>query len=134
MFDGMLVYMVYRQGYISTGYGGVVSKILVVGGAGYIGSHMVLALQDAGYPLLVFDNLSRGYEDAVGSAPLVVGDLRNPLDLDRVFATQHIDLVLHFAALAYVGESVTDPELYYQNNVTGTLLSLIHISEPTRPY
>jgi UDP-glucose 4-epimerase len=115
------VYMVYRQGYTSTGYGGVVSKILVVGGAGYIGSHMVLALQDAGYPLLVFDNLSRGYEDAVGSAPLVVGDLRNPLDLDRVFATQHIDLVMHFAALAYVGESVTEPELYYQNNVTGTL-------------
>lgn len=97
------------------------NTILVAGGAGYIGSHMVLALQDAGYPVVVFDNLSRGFADAVGSAPLLVGDLRSPADLDACFTAHSIDLVMHFAALAYVGESVTEPELYYQNNVVGTL-------------
>ena len=82
---------------------------------------MVLALQDAGYAVIVFDNLSRGFADAVGSAPLVVGDLRSPADLDACFASHRFDLVMHFAALAYVGESVTEPELYYQNNVIGAL-------------
>ncbi len=96
-------------------------KILVVGGAGYIGSHMVLALQDADYQVVVFDNLSRGFADAVGSGPLVIGDLRSHADLDACFAAHRIDLVMHFAALAYVGESVTEPELYYQNNVVGAL-------------
>lgn len=95
--------------------------ILVIGGAGYIGSHMVLALQDAGHKVLVFDNLSRGFADAVGTAPLIVGDLRNPAELDELFASHPISLVMHFAALAYVGESVTEPELYYQNNVVGAL-------------
>lgn len=95
--------------------------ILVIGGAGYIGSHMVLALQDAGHKVLVFDNLSRGFADAVDTAPLVVGDLRNPKELDALFATHPISLVMHFAALAYVGESVSAPELYYQNNVVGAL-------------
>ncbi len=96
-------------------------NILIIGGAGYIGSHMLLALQDAGYAVTVFDNLSRGFADAVGSVPLVVGDLRVPADLDACFAAHEFDLVMHFAALAYVGESVTEPELYYQNNVVGTL-------------
>lgn len=96
-------------------------NILVVGGAGYIGSHMVLALKDAGYSVIVFDNLSRGFADAIGSAPLVIGDLRSPADLEACFAKHNIDLVMHFAALAYVGESVTEPELYYQNNVVGAL-------------
>lgn len=95
--------------------------VLVIGGAGYIGSHMVLGLQDAGHKVLVFDNLSRGHADAVGTAPLVVGDLRSPADLDACFAAHRIDLVMHFAALAYVGESVSEPELYYQNNVVGAL-------------
>ena len=95
--------------------------ILVIGGAGYIGSHMVLALQDAGHKVLVFDNLSRGFADAVGTAPLVVGDLRNAAELDALFSMHSICLVMHFAALAYVGESVTAPELYYQNNVMGAL-------------
>ncbi len=95
--------------------------ILVVGGAGYIGSHMVLALCDAGYAVTVFDNLSRGFADAVGAAPLMLGDLRSPADLDGCFAAHRVDLVMHFAALAYVGESVTEPELYYQNNVVGAL-------------
>jgi UDP-glucose-4-epimerase GalE len=97
-------------------------SILVVGGAGYIGSHMVLVLQDAGYRPIVFDNLSRGHADAVpDNVPLVVGDLRSRADLDACFAAHEIDLVMHFAALAYVGESVTEPELYYDNNVIGTL-------------
>jgi len=96
-------------------------NVLVVGGAGYIGSHMVLALQDAGYAPVVFDNLSRGHADAVGGAPLMVGDLRSASDLDACFAAHRVDLVMHFAALAYVGESVTAPELYYQNNVVGAL-------------
>ena len=94
--------------------------ILVVGGCGYIGSHMVLALQDAGYPVAVLDNLSRGFADAVGDAPLFVGDIRSAADLDSCFARFDASLVMHFAALAYVGESVTEPELYYQNNVAGT--------------
>jgi UDP-glucose 4-epimerase len=95
--------------------------VLVVGGAGYIGSHMVLALKDAGLVPLVFDNLSRGHADAAGNATLVVGDLRSPADLDACFAAHRVDIVMHFAALAYVGESVTEPDLYYQNNVVGAL-------------
>jgi len=95
--------------------------ILVVGGAGYIGSHMVLALKDAGYDVVVFDNLSQGHADAVSGARLVVGDLRAPEEIDRCFAERSFNLVMHFAALAYVGESVVKPELYYQNNVLGTL-------------
>lgn len=95
--------------------------VLVVGGAGYIGSHMVLALRDAGHEVVVFDNLSRGFAAAVGAIPLVVGDLRSVSDLEVCFAANRIDLVMHFAALAYVGESVNEPELYYQNNVVGTL-------------
>jgi UDP-glucose-4-epimerase GalE len=96
-------------------------KVLVVGGAGYIGSHMVLALEDAGYAPVVFDNLSRGHVDAVGSVPLVRGDLRRLQDVEACFERDRFDLVMHFAALAYVGESVSEPELYYENNVIGAL-------------
>jgi len=95
--------------------------VLIAGGAGYIGSHMVLALQEAGYSVVVLDNLSRGFADAAGTAPLMVGDLRSPADLDNCFAAYPVDLVMHFAALAYVGESVTEPDRYYQNNVVGAL-------------
>lgn len=97
------------------------TKILVVGGAGYIGSHMVLALQDAGHDVVIFDNLSRGFADATGSARLFVGDLRSASDLDACLGGDRFDLVMHFAALAYVGESCTDPAAYYDNNVVGTL-------------
>ena len=100
-------------------------NVLVVGGAGYIGSHMVLALQDEGYSVLVFDNLSRGHDDAVVNAPLVIGDLCSISDLDQCFREHQIDLVMHFGAFAYVGESVTNPELYYQNNVAGALNLLL---------
>jgi UDP-glucose-4-epimerase GalE len=95
--------------------------ILVVGGAGYIGSHMVLALNEAGYSPVVFDNLSRGFSDAVVDAPLISGDLRSCEDLAACFRQYDISLVMHFAALAYVAESVEDPLKYYENNVSGTL-------------
>ena len=96
-------------------------NVLVVGGAGYIGSHMVLTLKDRGHHPVVLDNLSRGYADAVSGAPLVVADLLDPKALRTCFKSHHIDVVMHFAALAYVGESVLKPERYYMNNVTGTL-------------
>lgn len=96
------------------------ARVLVVGGAGYIGSHMVLALQDAGYDAVVFDNLSRGFANAVGTTRLIVGDLRSSDDIDACLRSGSFDLVMHFAALAYVGESVSDPESYYDNNVVGT--------------
>lgn len=96
-------------------------KILVVGGAGYIGSHMLIALQDAGHSVVVFDNLSRGFADAVGRELLIRGDLRSLADIEACFSERDFDLVMHFAALAYVSESVAEPELYYQNNVIGTL-------------
>ena len=73
------------------------SYILVVGGAGYIGSHMVLALNDAGYSPVVFDNLSRGFADAVVAAPLVTGDLASPQDLQSCFRTYDVSLVMHFS-------------------------------------
>jgi len=96
-------------------------KVLVVGGAGYIGSHMVLALQDAGHDPVVFDNLSRGHADACAGAPLVVGDLRSAADIEQCLQKHRPDVVMHFAALAYVGESVGAPEQYYQNNFVGAL-------------
>lgn len=96
-------------------------KVLVAGGAGYIGSHMLLALQDAGHHVTVFDNLSRGHHDALDGAPLVEGDLCRPADLDRCLGEQPFDVVMHFAALINVGESVQQPGLYYRNNVTGSL-------------
>jgi UDP-glucose-4-epimerase GalE len=82
---------------------------------------MVCALQDAGHSPIVFDNLSRGHADAVQGAALVIGDLRSVADLDACFAAHRIDLVMHFAALTYVGESVAEPEKYYENNVVGGL-------------
>jgi len=96
-------------------------NILVTGGAGYIGSHMNLVLQDAGHAVTVFDNLSRGFKDAVIGATLIQGDLRSTDDLDRLFKFNAFDLVMHFAALTYVDESVKNPHLYYANNVVGTL-------------
>jgi len=96
-------------------------KVLVVGGAGFIGSHMALMLRDSGYAVTVFDNFSRGHADVVPPDELVAGDLCNQHDLQRLFHKGHFDLVMHFAGLAEVGESVRNPELYYRNNVTGTL-------------
>ncbi len=96
-------------------------SVLVVGGAGYIGSHMCRILQDAGHKVTVFDNLSRGHGDAVEGCELIEGDIRAPKDLKRCLDGRHFDLAMHFAALAYVGESVLNPAAYYDNNVRGSL-------------
>jgi UDP-glucose 4-epimerase len=100
------------------------STILVVGGAGYIGSHAVLALKQAGYEVVIFDNLEYGHRelvDRVLDVELVIGDTRDPAALATLFATHKIDAVMHFAAYIAVGESVTEPGMYYANNVVGTL-------------
>lgn len=95
--------------------------ILVVGGAGYIGSHMVKYLHDKGHAVLTFDNLSTGYRNAVRYGDFVEGDLANPAALQNLFKRYAIDAVMHFASFIQVGESVTEPEKYYQNNVVNTL-------------
>ncbi len=100
------------------------STILVTGGAGYIGSHAVLALKQAGYNVVIFDNLEYGHQELVDSVlgvELFIGDTRDRASLDRVFATHQIDAVMHFAAYIAVGESVEKPGMYYENNVIGTL-------------
>ena len=101
--------------------------ILVTGGAGYIGSHAVLALQQAGYQVIVFDNLSYGHRELIEEvlqAELFVGDIGDRPGLDNLFQTRKIDAVMHFAALIAVGESVQKPDQYYRNNVVGTLTLL----------
>ncbi|NJO98702.1 MAG: UDP-glucose 4-epimerase GalE [Pleurocapsa sp. CRU_1_2] len=101
--------------------------ILVTGGAGYIGSHSVLTLQKAGYEVIVLDNLVYGHQDLVEQVlkvKLIVGSTCDRALLQEIFADHQIDAVMHFAAYAYVGESVTQPAKYYQNNVVGTLTLL----------
>lgn len=100
--------------------------ILVTGGAGYIGSHAVLALQQAGFNVVVLDNLVYGHRELVESlgAKLIVGDTCDRPLLDKIFSEFDIAAVMHFAAYAYVGESVSDPAKYYLNNVHGTLTLL----------
>ncbi len=95
--------------------------ILVAGGAGYIGSHTVLTLQEQGFAVVVLDDLSTGHRDAVGAVPLLRVDLLDRAALNAAFAAHRFDAVVHFAARAYVGESVQNPALYYRNNVVGTL-------------
>ncbi|MDF0493540.1 UDP-glucose 4-epimerase GalE [Bradyrhizobium yuanmingense] len=94
--------------------------VLVTGGAGYIGSHACRALTAAGYQPVVYDNLSTGHRSFV-SGPLVTGDLLDGAALARAFADHKIAAVMHFAAASLVGESMTDPQKYYINNVQGTL-------------
>ena len=96
--------------------------ILITGGAGYIGSHTVRLLCELGQECVVFDNLIYGHEQAVDKrAKFYKGDLLNPKDLNYVFSTYNITAVIHFAAYAYVGESVVDPSKYYTNNVVGSI-------------
>ena len=91
--------------------------ILVAGGAGYIGSHMVALLVEKGYDVIVVDNLRTGHWQAVkGAKKLYVGDLRDTAFLDQVFNENKIDGVINFAAYSLVGESDTDPIKYYGNN------------------
>lgn len=96
-------------------------NILVVGGAGYIGSHTVKHLQGEGYRCVVFDNLVYGHRESIDTPYFVQGDLSDKLAIQQVFEQYDIDAVVHFAAYAYVGESVTEPQKYYFNNVVGTL-------------
>ena len=100
------------------------NTILVTGGAGYIGSHAVWALQQAGYRVLILDNLVYGHKDLVDDvlkADLIVGSTLDKGLLESIFAEHDISAVMHFSAYAYVGESVTNPSKYYENNVVGTL-------------
>jgi len=99
-------------------------RILVTGGAGYIGSHTVLALLDRGYDVTVLDNLSMGHKAAVSPDRLVVGDLKDADALDHLLLSRQIEGIIHFAASASVGESVTDPAKYYRNNVTSAIVLL----------
>lgn len=95
--------------------------ILVFGGAGYIGSHTVNHLLDNGYSCVVADNLIYGHREAVDPrAEFVHADLADKYSLQQLFDTHKIEAVIHFAAFTYVGESVTDPQKYYINNVVGT--------------
>ncbi len=104
----------------------MLQTILVTGGAGYIGSHAVLALQRAGYQVVVLDNLSNGHRELVEKleVDLIVGDISDRPLLDHLFTTHKIAAVMHFAAYIAVGESVADPAKYYRNNVNGTLTLL----------
>jgi len=95
--------------------------ILITGGAGYIGSHANMALAEAGYETMVLDNLVYGHEDLVVAGDFIHGDISDADLLQRVFASRPIEAVMHFAAYAYVGESVTDPAKYYNNNLAGSL-------------
>ena len=96
-----------------------VKTILVAGGAGYVGSHCCKAFARAGYKVVVFDNLYRGWRDLVQWGDLIEGDILDPAALDRAMAEVKPDVVAHFAALTYVGESVSDPGRYYANNSLG---------------
>ena len=99
-------------------------NVLVTGGAGYIGSHTSKALAQAGFVPIVYDNLSAGHEWSVQWGPLVVGDINNRALLIRTIRKYEIEAVCHLAAHAYVGESVTNPRKYYQNNLVGSLTLL----------
>lgn len=99
-------------------------KLLVVGGAGYIGSHMVKCLLAAGHGVVVLDDLSSGFRDALLGGELVVGDCGDRALLDQLFSSRRFDGVLHFASFIQVGESVTNPAKYYRNNVAKTLTLL----------
>lgn len=109
-------------------------KVLVTGGAGYIGSHVVKQLGAAGHDIIVYDNLSTGYKWAVTCGTLIVGDLKDLADLEKVFSTYQFDAVLHFAANIVVPESVTNPLKYYGNNTRNTLNLLTMIEKYKTPY
>ncbi|MGB3402757.1 MAG: UDP-glucose 4-epimerase GalE [Microcoleaceae cyanobacterium] len=103
------------------------ATVLVTGGAGYIGSHAVKALKSSGYEVVILDNLVYGHPEIaedVLKTELIVGDTNDRELLDQLFASRSIDAVMHFAAYAYVGESVSQPDKYYRNNVVGTLTLL----------
>ena len=99
-------------------------KVLVVGGAGYIGSHMVKMLALAGHDVVTLDDLSNGYKDAVKYGEFVEGNIADAALLDRLFSENAFDGVMHFASFIQVGESVEKPSMYYRNNVSNTQVLL----------
>lgn len=101
-------------------------SILVTGGAGYIGSHTVRMMADQGYQLVVLDNLVYGHRKAICSkgVELIVGEMADDELVERIFKEHSVSAVIHFAAYAYVGESVTDPGKYYRNNAAAPLVLL----------
>ena len=94
--------------------------LFVTGGAGYVGSHCCKAFAEAGWQVVTYDNLSKGWREMVRWGPLVVGDILDRPALEAALAEAKPDMVAHFAALSAVGESVENPAIYYRNNVTGT--------------
>jgi UDP-glucose 4-epimerase len=103
-------------------------RILVTGGAGYVGSHCLRRLLAAGHEAIVYDNLYQGHREAVPAGLLIEGDLNDEAKLAEVMQQRQIEAVMHFAALALVGESVQKPDLYYRNNVLGSF----HLLEAMR--
>ena len=95
--------------------------VFVTGGAGYVGSHCAKAFSDAGWTVITYDNLSRGHRDLVKWGELIEGDILDRASLSAALARTKPDAVAHFAAFAYVAESMTSPEIYYRNNVLGTM-------------
>lgn len=111
-------------------------NILVIGGAGYIGSHTVKLLIDMGYNVIIYDNLSKGHKEVADilNVKLIVGDLGDRHKLKEVFETEKIDIVMHFAAFIEVGESVIDPGKYYENNVAKVINLLNQMLESNIKY
>ena len=103
--------------------------ILVVGGAGYIGSHIIRALQEKKREAVVFDNLYRGHRQAIWEAAFFQGDLRSKTDVQKVFQDHAVEAVVHCADYCLVDESMQAPERYYENNVSGTLNLLAAMHE-----
>jgi UDP-arabinose 4-epimerase len=99
-------------------------SILITGGAGYIGSHCSKAVAEAGFLPICYDNLSTGHADFVQWGPLIIGDVLDSAKIASIIREQDVKAVMHFAAFSAVGESVTDPQKYYVNNVGGTLALL----------
>lgn len=104
------------------------AKVLVTGGAGYIGSHACKALAKSGFTPVTFDNLSFGHRRAVRWGPLVEGDLADESLIRRTIRAHRIEAVLHFAAFAYVGESMSEPGRYFQNNISNSI-SLLNAAQ-----
>src|SRR5580658_4778726 len=108
--------------------GVLMTAVLLTGGAGYVGSHTAKALACAGFVPIVFDNLSNGHRSAVKWGPLVVGDLADGRLLREVIRKYGVQATVHFAADAYVGESMSEPLKYFRNNIANslTLLESLH--------
>ncbi|MEG1002970.1 UDP-glucose 4-epimerase GalE [Clostridium sp.] len=109
-------------------------SILVCGGAGYIGSHMVADLLENGQDVVILDNLEKGHKDALLGGKLYIGDLRDKDILNKVFTENNIEAVIDFAAYSLVGESMTEPLMYFNNNVCGTISLLEAMKEHNVKY